>query len=241
MKIKVIILIFISIIAVFSCDDNEIYSSIEFDDELTLHGDFEFRAQAEIDSFKIIYSNYSKIDGEVSIGGYDITNLNGLSNITAISASLTISYCSLTNLLGLDNLAFIGEHLSIGADSIINSLNGLEGLKTIGVGFAITECSALTSLNGLENLNNITNGGIVISFCPSLTSLIGINNIKPEGVKYLGIALNESLSDCDIQSVCNLLNKSNIEIEIDANAPGCDNPTEVEEECKNSKHYTHNL
>ena len=64
-----------------------------------------FTTQEEIDNFQVNYPNCTEIAGHVTINGEDITNLNGLDQVTSIGGSLRINYNSmLTSLEGLDQL-----------------------------------------------------------------------------------------------------------------------------------------
>ncbi|RLD59692.1 MAG: hypothetical protein DRJ05_06040, partial [Bacteroidetes bacterium] len=80
----------------------------------------EFTTQAQIDNFQTNYPNCTEIEGDVTIAGDDITNLNGLSVLTSIGGALTINgdmgvtNSNLTSLTGLDNLTSIGGDLKIG-------------------------------------------------------------------------------------------------------------------------------
>ena len=52
-----------------------------------------FTTQAQVDAFPTDYPGCSIIDGNVGITGDDITNLNGLSQITQINGSLQYIKC----------------------------------------------------------------------------------------------------------------------------------------------------
>ena len=49
-----------------------------------------FHSQEEIDNFQTNYPNCTEIEGDVTISGDDIDNLNGLDILTAIGGSLVI-------------------------------------------------------------------------------------------------------------------------------------------------------
>ena len=190
-----------------------------------------FHSQSQVDSFQINFPNCTEIEGNVIIDGKDMTNLNGLSVLTSVSGTLLIAWSPLTDLTGLNNLTSVEGQLGIQYLSDIVSLTGVESLTSVGGGISINKCTALTNLNGLENLTTVTGGGIVITGCSALTSISGIENINTDSINRLTITDNDSLSECEIQSVCNALGNSNIEIKINNNAPGCDTITQVEEAC----------
>lgn len=190
-----------------------------------------FNSQSKVDSFQINYPNCTEIEGNVIIDGKDITNLNGLSVLTSVSGTLIIAWSPITDLTGLDNMTSVGGQLGIQYLSNITNLTGVESLTSVGDGISINKCTAVTNLNGLENLTTVTGGGIVITGCNALTSISGIENINTNSISWLTITDNDSLSECEVQSVCNALGNPNIEIKINNNAPGCDSITQVVEAC----------
>lgn len=139
-----------------------------------------FTTQAEIDSFQTNYPGCTEIEGNVTISGNNITNLNGLNMVNSIGQSLDLSYNDvLTSLNGLDNLTSL-KNLSIENNNLLTNLTGLEGLDSIEGFFGITGNSALTNLTGLDNLRYI-GGHLVIEFNGALTSLTGLNNLTSIG------------------------------------------------------------
>ena len=224
------------------------------------YGTYHLLSQTDIDDFQNNYIDCTELMGAVYIEGSDITNLNGLSVVTSIEAGLVIHETdSLKNLTGLDNLTSIGANLIIGHYSINNyklaSLTGLENLTSIGGVLSIKNNPALISLSGLDNvisiggglaiynndfltsltgLNNVTSigGWLEIDKNNVLTGLTGLNNINANSITSLYITVNNSLSMCEVQSVCDYLVSPNGTIEIFNNAPGCDSQEEVEEACE---------
>ena len=238
-----------------------------------------FSTQAEIDSFQVNYPNCVEIEGNATIQGDNITNLNGLSVLISIGGNLKISNNdSLSGLTGLNNLSFIGGNLEIYHNHALTSLSGLENLNTISSMFRIESCYVLSttagldslssiggnvkiyhndSLLSLEGLSNLTSiGGYlkisnndvlsVLSGLDSVTSiggslwilnhialisLAGIDNIDTASINELRILNNDSLSICNVQSVCDYLTSANASIVILYNATGCSNQEEVEEAC----------
>jgi hypothetical protein len=195
--------------------------------------------QYEIDNFPINYPGCTEIEGDVTLIGNNFTDLNGLSALTGIGGNLTIgtysgSNPSLTNLTGLENLASIGGSLSIGIDYAGNpdliSLTGLENLASIGGDLNIAFNDTLTSLMGLDSIIFI-GGVLTIENNEALTSLSGLENISTASITGLYIHDNISLSDCEVQSICDYLASPDGTINIYNNSHGCDNPRELIDAC----------
>ena len=89
-----------------------------------LQNDIILASQAEVDDFNTDYPNCKSILGTFSIIGADITNLDGLSQLTAVG------------------------HLIIKNNPVLTNLNGLTAL-TISGGLSIENNAALTTINGL--------------------------------------------------------------------------------------------
>jgi hypothetical protein len=179
-----------------------------------------FTTQEQIDNFQTNYPGCTEIEGDVTISGYNIANLNGLNVLTSIGGTLTIGVNgwmnnNLTSLTGLENLNFIGEDLLIGGTGLglpgnpnLTSLTGLENLTSIGGILRIIQNPALTTLNGLEGLTSI-GGNIFISY-------------------------NGNLTNCAAQGICDYLTSPNGIVDIYNNGPGCISQTEVASGCGGS-------
>jgi hypothetical protein len=139
-----------------------------------------FETQAQIDSFQTNYPGCTEIEGNVTISGSNITNLNGLNMIIAIGQNLDISYNdALTSLAGMENLSSL-INLSIQGNNILTDLTGLEGLISIEGFLGITGNPVLTNLTGLDNLIYI--GGLLeIEFNAALTGVMGLNKLTSIG------------------------------------------------------------
>jgi UDP-3-O-[3-hydroxymyristoyl] glucosamine N-acyltransferase len=218
-----------------------------------------FSTQAQIENFQVNYPNCTQIEGDVTINGEDITNLNGLDVVTYIGGNLfigTFFYGGnsvltnltgleglteiagsvgihqnpvLTSLTGLDNLTSIGLSLSIYGNPL-NSLAGLANLTSIGGGLSISRNYTLTSLMGLENLTTI-GGGISITENDSLTSLTGLDKLAVASVDDLSIYDNSALSNCSVQSICDYLASPNGVVIVENNSSGCNTPPEIADGC----------
>jgi len=166
--------------------------------------------QAQIDSFQINFPGCTNILGDVEIGGgsySDITNLNGLCDITNIGGDLYIHGCS--------NL---------------NTLSGLNSLTSIG-GYLYIMANALIDLSGLENVLSI-GGDLIVTSNENLQSMAGLENLDPTTIADLIINNNPALSMCHIENICDYLSIPGGAVSIYNNATGCNTPPEVAEGCQ---------
>ncbi len=153
-----------------------------------------FTSQAQIDAFPGNYPGCTAISGNVNINDAvdgNITNLNGLSQITFIGGNLDISANpNLTNLTGLNAVTAIGGGLYL--LSYLTSLTGLNALSSIGGEFYISNQN-ISNFSGLNALTSI-GGGVYIGSNSSLTSLTGLNAINSIG-GYLSFQWNGALTN----------------------------------------------
>ncbi len=175
-------------------------------------------SQLEIDNFQSNYPGCTEIEGYLTINGDDITNLNGLSNITAIGGYVIIAPTPyLTSLSGLESLTSIGSFLSITdtslldiqalssltsingsiyiSNTLIESLEGLNSLTTVNGSLTIRKNHSLSTLEGLEGLTTLPED-LNISHNNSLMSLLGINALTSVGMDLL-ITNNPSLPNLE--------------------------------------------
>ena len=122
-----------------------------------------FITQEQIDSFQVNYPGCTQIEGDVTISGLDIENLNGLNVLNSFDGNLFIHETSLTSLDGLNNITSVGGSLWIGYEDIdiaignplLQSLSGLENLNSVGGDLRISANPLLTYLTGLDSLTFI--------------------------------------------------------------------------------------
>lgn len=191
-----------------------------------------FDSQEEIDNFPVNYPGCAEIGGTVYISGPDITNLNGLNEVTSIDGSLFIGFYIagnnplLTNLEGLNNLTHIGGSLLIYTNQVLKNVDALENLTSIDGELIIESNDSLTSLQGFSSLNTI---GMALTIFGNnmLQSLSGLENIDEQTIEHLTIYYNNQLTYCAIESVCECITAPGLELVIANNAPGCNNPAEV--------------
>jgi hypothetical protein len=176
--------------------------------------------------------NLAYIGGGLSISdNNDLTSLTGLDNLTSIGGGLTLSYNgSLTSLTGLESLTSLTGTLSVISNCTLTSLSGLEALTSIGGSLSISNNIALANLAGLDNLTSI-DGGLWIELNGSLASLTGLDNIDAGSINDLTITYNDSLSTCEVRSVCDYIINPGGTAHIHDNKSGCDNLLEVAYAC----------
>jgi hypothetical protein len=136
-----------------------------------------FSSQAEIDSFQFNNPNCLQIQGNVTISGNDIVNLNGLNGITSIDGYLWIhDNPNLLSIAGLNSLSLIGSHLRIEFNVALPSLNGLNQLSFIGGKLNLVANTSMPNLTGLEGLTKI-GGDLWIGYNTALSSLSGLSEL----------------------------------------------------------------
>jgi hypothetical protein len=154
------------------------------------YGNYYLLTQADIDNFQVNYPGCTEIEGDVTIYGGGITNLDSLNCITSIAGTLTIGerwhYSggnpNLENLSGLMNLTTIGQDLIIWQNHLLPSLTGLENLKTVEGDFWIGDNPSINSLISLNNLTSV--GGDFSIWGEALNSLHGLSNLTSVGGNF---------------------------------------------------------
>ncbi len=176
------------------------------------HGFYHFYSQSYIDNFHLGFPNCTVIEEYAIIHGEDITNLNGLSQLTNVNGDIRIEGNPLlTSLNGLNNLTTINGDLWVSDNALLPNLQGLNGLNSIGEELMI---------------GNYPAGN------PLLTSLSGLDNVEANSLSSILISDNASLSTCEVQSICDFLSLPNSNVTIYNNATGCNNLQEVITACE---------
>ena len=192
-----------------------------------------FYHQTTIDSFQVNYPNCTKIEGNVKIGGPNITNLSGLSVLTSIGGFLwVLDNPELNSLSGLDNITYVGGILNINNNDALTNLMGLHNIDSVNNKLVIIYNDGIANLSGLESITFI-NRGLLIWYNNKLTSLSGIDNIDALSIDTLDIRGNPSLSSCEVKSVCDYLANPTGGTVIQNNHSGCNSPEEVITACEN--------
>ena len=154
-------------------------------------GDVYLSSQAEVDAFIIAHPSCTALNGSLTIAGADITNLNGLSNITSVLGDFAIANNSqLTSLTGLNALTTVKGNLNISQNAALASLNGLNSWSSIPTNsINISNNAVLTTLSGLSGATALSD--IAINGNNSLISISGLANLVT--VSSIGIANNPAL------------------------------------------------
>lgn len=170
-------------------------------------GDVELSTQAEVDQFIIDYPNCTEIQGDLKITE-DVSNLNGLRNITIVRGNVRIREAGLlTSLDGL-NLTEIGGYFELYDLQQLSDINALSSLTKINGPLGIAGI-LIENLDALSNLTEI-NGDLAIIGNPNLLDISGLENIDPAtilDVEGIGLAItqNSLLSVCNISNLCTYL------------------------------------
>jgi len=173
--------------------------------------------------------NLSSTDGLIILLNNSLISLDDLGLLDSLNSGLAVANnTSLTNLMGLENIIYLGR-LTIEGTSL-SSLNGLENLVSIGGDIDIFNNVILNNLSALDGVTSI-GGHFWIEGNETLTSLSGLDNIDAGTITTLLVRENPSLSTCEVQSVCEYIVAPSGGIEIENNAPGCNNIQEVIEAC----------
>lgn len=173
-----------------------------------------------------------------------LINADGLNNLESIGGNFSVyKNNALEDFSGLESLVSINGSLIIGDDGgsyggnpSLTSLNGLNNLSSIGLDLIIRKNGLLTNVDALQGLTSIGGhlsiGGYQYnSGNPMLTSVSGLENIDAGSISGLTILNNNTLSSCDVQSICDYLSDPNGIVEISNNAPGCNSQQEVQDDC----------
>src|SRR5690606_11664688 len=156
-------------------------------------GNITLTTQAQVNDF-----NCSKVVGDLTISGNDITNLDSLSELTEVTGNLSIyNNPILTNMDGLSSLTKVGVKILVYNNASLEDVDGLSNLTMVNaiqesnsakiknikgvVGCTsvdevrIMDNDVLTNVDGLSNLTSV--GELQISNCGDLVSLTGITQL----------------------------------------------------------------
>ncbi len=190
-------------------------------------------------------TNLAGLSQLTKVGGLEVVNtgltdLEGLGNLTEIDGVLHVRMNpNLESFSGLSAVKKINGTLSIVDNPKIIDFLGLKGLEKCA-GIFIEGNALLQSFNGLENLKDIGYnlvggiGQIVIKLNNSLTNLNGLIHVAPSTIGLntmtgydVEIHDNPSLTGCAIDNLCEYLDYTGIEVQIQNNGPGCSAPGEI--------------
>lgn len=195
----------------------------------TVTGNIDIESDALINLSDL--SNLENITGTLRISGSEnLNSLIGLGKLNNVTGSIVLSnLIKLASLDGIKNIQSIGGLLTIDNCGSLQSLEGLGNLQSINSSLTISNNVNLRSLDGIESLNRV-NSKLAINGNESLTSIEGITNINL--FSSLDIVGNTFLSDCAINSICNLIEGDlSIPTNISDNATGCESLSAVNAAC----------
>jgi len=143
-----------------------------------LPGGITFSSQSEIDGFASAYPGCIEIEGDVSISGSTIVNLDNLLQIKRVLGNVTISGGhQILDCSGLDSISYIGGNLSIEHTDQIETFDGFNGLDSIGGELIISHNGDLSAISGFNELNYI-GGTVDISNNSKLSQISGFANVE---------------------------------------------------------------
>ena len=203
---------------------------------MEISGAFEVKYNDQLKSFEGL-NNLNTIQGDLNVlSNLSIQSLNGLEGVSSIGGYVSIqNNPALIRLKGLDNITSIGGSLNIYNSTLLTDISALNNLTQID-GFLTFYKISNTDFNALENLNSI-NGFILIRNLPYISSLEGLGNIDPATINSsnpayqdINIYFNPSLSECEVLSICEVLNNGGT-TDIHDNKTGCNSEAEVQSAC----------
>ena len=151
-----------------------------------------FSAQSQVDQFAAVNIGCKKINGNLTILGKNIKNLDGLSQITEVEGDIYITGCdSIINIDGLKNIQKVGGAIRIQNNPLLMSI-GFQHLKHVkGDFFYISSNPKIKSLSAMNRLDSIS-GIFQIWNQDSITSLTGLDSLTFVG-KDIAIFKNKNL------------------------------------------------
>lgn len=185
--------------------------------------------QAQVDEFKVLYPNCTKITGSLNLtDNSDITNLNGFSNVVEITNQVNIVRNSkLINLDGLQNIRSVGSNFWIAGNDVLKEISVFNKLTLAGqiyIGFnplleVISGYESMTSFPAIDIEENASlyliniynplsqiNGNVNIKNNPSLITIDALGNV-PIINAGLTIENNALLTNLNAFSALNSVNE----------------------------------
>jgi hypothetical protein len=118
--------------------------------------DIVLSTQEQVDNFQATYGGGGVCDtvaGNLEVSGNEITNVDGLANLTSVGEYLGIeSNTTLTNLDGLANLISVGYILHIESNATLTDFDGLANLTSVGDWLAIIDNDLTESVRGFSTI-----------------------------------------------------------------------------------------
>jgi hypothetical protein len=150
--------------------------------------------QLQIDAFATTYAGCTEMPFDLWIQGNDITNLNGLANLSAINGNLQIDNCAnLTNFSGLQNIGYIGGNFDFYNLPNLQSCAGLESLAFVNGQISIKNNAKLVDFQGFTTLSYIGQS-LIVDNCDALVNCNGLAELQTVN-KDFKISGNEKLEN----------------------------------------------
>ncbi len=140
-------------------------------------GDVTLTSQAEVDAF-----NCTKVTGNLTVTGADITRLFGLSSLREVYGDLKIENVNATSLEGLSLLDSIGGALLVMNNPSLNVILGLS--FSIREGIEIANNDNLHQISGFNTVKKL--GWLAVQNNPKLTSVFGFDSLEIMEILYAG-------------------------------------------------------
>lgn len=120
------------------------------------------------------------------ISGNNITNVDGLSQLTSIGGELDIQYNPLLmNVDGFSQLSSIGGYLNIQSSPGLTNIDGFSQLTSIG-GYLSFGSNSLPNIDGFSQLTSV-GGNLIFSYNSDLTNVDGFSQLTSVGGSLLFI------------------------------------------------------
>ncbi len=217
------IITFLCALCVFSCatDDPipepeimemEEEMEIEEESDLVFEGDVFLGTQAEIDAFGAL--GYTEVTGNLIIFGG--TSLEALNNLNTIGGIFQLGATQLTNLNGLENLTSLPGSIQFEDNYELTSIEALSNVTSVGNIFLLRNIN-LESYNGLENAQIQEGGRLSLVGNWLIEDASILSNIIPQYLESLRLAgccnsnsTPQALNDLSFLSNLNSIGSINI-------------------------------
>ena len=210
----------------------ELKSLKGLEDIKVIQGNFSLTSSDRIQNIDQL-SNLELVEGYLWFMSLDsLKNLDGLSSLEEVNGNIQLIYNrQLVNIEGMNNLKRANTLHLAGLPSLL-SLTGLENLEEIENTFVISSINNITNLDPLENVIKVGNK-LIIASCDNIQDISGLRNINSElmtpseNSPNLKISNNPKLSNCSIESVCQIIQNEFLTTEIQENENHCNTEDEI--------------
>jgi hypothetical protein len=158
----------------------------------------------------------TKIEGQLWIQGFLVTDLSPLGNLEEVTGNVTIRNSSLTDLTGLEKLKDIGGALQVMYNNNLANIAALDALTKINSYLYVWFNQKLTSLTGLENVSNVA-GNLIILGNATLSDCCAVEPIIPSGVGGVTIVAGNATGCENIGAIQNACSAQPLIVPLDDN------------------------